>query len=479
MLDLSKFKKVAKNKTHTIFQSPEGHIIHLAHDAMKPEHMKEAKKLPTQKMAKGGMIQAYADGGNVADESPVEQGINFLGELSGGPVTTDYQPDQSMPSNQTPVQTEQPSPTPENFPIQPQQPSTAGVPVGGLKEQVGALQEQRSGVMKEAKAEGQLGERQSQALSTAGGPIDMIQQADQQYQANRQELDQHQQNLVDAIQQQHIDPNRAFKQQSTLGRIGNVVGLMLGGLGGQRGVQMVQDNINRMVDNDINAQKIELGKNENLLSANMRQYGNLTDAVNATKANQLTIAQLQLQQLAAQSQDPIAKAKAMQLAGQYDMQIGQLHNEIAIRQALTSSTQGVDPAVAARFLVDPKELPQANKELAQVQEANQLRNDAMSSFNDIHSKVLNGTFSPNDTRSAKQAFIGKIIKLSEGRYNFEAAQNLADAVFPGKTDTDSTVANKRQRLNELMDSMIQTPVLNSYRIKVPKATRITPRPTIK
>jgi len=52
--------------------------------------------------------------------------------------------------------------------------------------------------------------------------------------------------------------------------------------------------LNRQIDRDIDAQKATLGRKESLLSANMRQFGNLHDATQMTKVMQTDIVSNQL-----------------------------------------------------------------------------------------------------------------------------------------------------------------------------------------
>lgn len=61
---LSDFKKVDANRDHTVMQSPEGHLIHVSHKALTKEMHDALRKLPVQKMSRGGIV-GYAQGGAV------------------------------------------------------------------------------------------------------------------------------------------------------------------------------------------------------------------------------------------------------------------------------------------------------------------------------------------------------------------------------------------------------------------------------
>jgi hypothetical protein len=88
----------------------------------------------------------------------------------------------------------------------------------------------------------------------------------------------------------------------------------------------------------------------------------------------------------------------------------------------------------------------------------------------LRQKTMNGAFSPNDTASAKQAFAGAVQKLSEGRYNEDAANKIVTSLLPQMGDMGSTGQNKDKRMDEFFDAFRQEPtaVLNSHFIPAPQ-----------
>jgi hypothetical protein len=246
-------------------------------------------------------------------------------------------------------------------------------------------------------------------------------------------------------------------------RIANAIGLLLSGFGsgasGQPNAALAF--LNKQIDNDIEAQKAELGKKENLLSANARQFGELGQATTMTRIMHNDYVSHLLQQAAAKSASPIAQLQAQQAIAQLQQQSAQMQHQLAL--AGGSTGQGPqNPAALVPLMVPEKQQGEAFKEAGNLEEANKLSDDMKQSFKDISSKFLNGTFSPSDVQSAKKAYVGKIIKLSEGRYNQEAAENLVDALFPSRLDFPETVKNKEQRLGQFLDTLAQAPTLKGY-----------------
>jgi hypothetical protein len=129
----------------------------------------------------------------------------------------------------------------------------------------------------------------------------------------------------------------------TGGRIATAIGLILGGMGG--GLTHQQNPalqfLNQQIDRDIDSQKQELGKKENLLNANLRQFGNLRDATDMTRVMQNDIVSMKLREAAAKAGTPAAAAAALKAAGDLDMQSAPIQAQMALRKTVMSSMGNV------------------------------------------------------------------------------------------------------------------------------------------
>jgi multidrug efflux pump subunit AcrA (membrane-fusion protein) len=150
------------------------------------------------------------------------------------------------------------------------------------------------------------------------------------------------------VMTQKIDPTRVWSNMSTGNRVLAGISIFLGGVaGGMQGTEnralgIIQDAVNK----DIDAQKAEIGKKQNMLSLNMAKYNNINDAAAATKAQLLSITQAQINQAAAKMGSKQALAAAQVANGQIDLQKAQLVSQISTSQAAAdklNNPAGISP----------------------------------------------------------------------------------------------------------------------------------------
>jgi hypothetical protein len=157
----------------------------------------------------------------------------------------------------------------------------------------------------------------SGALQTQANSQEMQRQAEvkyadtlakqQQDMINRQnELLQRSNDQIDLFTKDYlankVDPNRLFKNASTGRQFTGAIGLILSGIGAALTGQPSQALmvIDRAIDRDIEAQKLEIGKGKTILDVQLQKYGNERDAIQATRIA-----------LGAQALAEMEKAKAM------------------------------------------------------------------------------------------------------------------------------------------------------------------------
>ncbi len=138
-----------------------------------------------------------------------------------------------------------------------------------------------------------------------------------------------------------VDPGRYWASRSTGGKIAGIIGLALGALGtGPDGINRAAAMMNQAIDRDLEAQKAEhtirLQKGKASIDAaqsayamERQRFGDDAAASSAAKASLLGLAENELKKIAAGSAGPAAQAQAQALAGQLQVQKGQLENQIA------------------------------------------------------------------------------------------------------------------------------------------------------
>lgn len=246
-----------------------------------------------------------------------------------------------------------------------------------------------------------------------------------------------------------IDPNRIWHNSSTGQKVAASIGIILGGIGAglSRGPNQALEVLNDQVNKDIEAQKLEMGKKQNLLSLNMQKYKNLQDAELKTKIDYATALQAQLAKVAAQSgsQQALASGHAMQAVLQekimnWSSQIGQAN---ALKKLAGGDSNGVNmealPPEARERTVT---LPNGGVGLARTKEQATETNKALNVLNELDSAVGRAEkFSSDNGRTVGMHIpvVGDI-----GTSSYKEGMSI-------KHDIETSM-NKLQGLNRLTDT---------------------------
>lgn len=158
------------------------------------------------------------------------------------------------------------------------------------------------------------------------------------FQKHSNEINQQIQHIQHDIDNSHIKPEQYWGNLSTAAKINTTIGLILGGIGSglTGGQNPALELLRQHVNNDIEAQKAELGKKHNLLTAYHQQFGNLKDA---TSMLQLTLGHQvanQINAAGARAQGPIEKARAQQASSQVLAALGPIQQKLAMSRTLAS-----------------------------------------------------------------------------------------------------------------------------------------------
>jgi len=332
------------------------------------------------------------------------------------------------------------------------------------------INEQKSANVAQYKADTALGQLQNTALQQA-------QQRNQQllgnYNTHNKDLTSERQNFMQDVQNDNIDPSHYLSSHGVPQKIATAIGLIMGGIGGagQAGGNPALNFLNAQIDRDINAQKANLGKKQSLLNANMLQFRNLRDATDMTRLMQNDIVSNQLRQAAAKTTDMAAKARALQAAGQLDMQTAPIQSQLAMRKAMmTGAQQGiVSPDKIVGWLVPPEERPAAEKALTEAMNTSNMKDSILNSFdtldkyNTLGNRALHMGFTPGKVASARDPFTAELSKGTAGRFS-DADAHMIATLWPEMGDSPSTVEFKRTKLNELVSTKMSFPELTKWGI---------------
>lgn len=519
-MDFKNFKKLHSDDKTTTFVHKDGHQIKVAHSRLDKKMQQQMAELP--KFAGGGWVDkletalfpkpskaekkiqetrepkaettpnkdavnafqqgfrkktGYAEGGSVP-----EIDLNMLPGQAGGaqaqmPV---MQPQSEMSFNLGTGSTmpsqpmEQATPISEqysNVPLQAPAPeSNMAMPVDYSGQMEQGLNEQMQGIEMQGQVESQMGREKA---SAAQQQVHQAQELMNSYKQHEAELLSERQAVTNDYKAGHIDPSHFMSSRTPLDKVAISIGLILGGIGGQGRGNMALDFLNKQIDNDIEAQKAELGKKHNLLSANMEQFRNMRDATTMSKLLMSDVYAAKLEQAADKAVDMQAKSRALQAAGQLRQASAPLMAQLAQRQALIKGMEkgAVNPGLAIQHLVPKEQQDEAFKELGKQQESQKSLKNMSNIFNRIDSlqHVGNRVMNPFDSKSEIEALNTAIIAELKPVFGVLSESDKAQVEKNKINIMDSPAVRqaKKQFFLNLMDKDV-SPILNSYGIKLPK-----------
>lgn len=224
----------------------------------------------------------------------------------------------------------------------------------GISEQEQGLKKEAAAVAQQAKAEMKAAE-ESQAA---------VLQLKTDFETRNAELTKERDAVIHDIQSGQIDPDHIWSTKSTPNKIATVIGLIAGGIGAGAtgGINMAAKALSQEIDRDIDAQKANLGKKNNVLSALNTQMGDLRSSTDMLRSIQQGYAAEKLKAVAAQTKDPMAQAQLLKLSGELHAASAPVMAKMAAHQTVNKLMGEVnkDPSKApalfdAMAKLDPKQ----------------------------------------------------------------------------------------------------------------------------
>lgn len=343
-LNLSKFKKISSDEKKSVLRNEDGHEIHVAHSALKPNMKKKLDELPH-----------YAQGAEVAEpnqeqpwyEKPVGEQISENLESQEVNPSNPFSPEaiqqrqarmsgqsQAAPVSQEPDQQASPVAGPSPASVSPQAQQQDQYGFGQMqKEMQGGYEEQLAGIRGTAQAE-QSGMQERARI-------------EQQYvDALKEHSDASQKALNDSLNERkavisdyaagHLNPDQFVENMSGFQKAKTAIGLILGGIAG--GI-MHQENpamklLNQQIDRDMHAQEMEIGKKQNLLSANLATFHDMQLAQQMTRMNLHDIYGAEAEKAGAMMGSQMAIFRGQQLGGALRMQMAPIQQQFQMRKAM-------------------------------------------------------------------------------------------------------------------------------------------------
>lgn len=200
-----------------------------------------------------------------------------------------------------------------------------------------AYRQAQAGASGMASAVGNLGEAQADIQKNQAEAQNL---AISKYDEQKQELNQERLGHIQAIKDGQIDPNKYWDSHD---KLITGIGLVLAGFNPTSHPNAAIDFLKSQMEQNVNAQAKNLDSHQNLLSANIRQFGNLKDGADMTRVMQADYVSHKLGEAAANAQTPMAQASALTAQSQINKEFQPLFMNLNLRKSAINIANSGQP----------------------------------------------------------------------------------------------------------------------------------------
>lgn len=277
-----------------------------------------------------------------------------------------------------------------------------------------------------------------------------------------------------------LTPGKVFKNQSTGQKVAMFIGLALMG-------KSAPDMLKSIIQNDLDFQKANLDKlgkqistQQGLLSDVRARFSDKRQADIATQAIMLDNVRARIDQMAMKYKGVEIQKNAEIAKAQIDLQKQQLMQQgmQAVMANMPLFTAGEQ--MRNILLKVPKEMhDNAVKELGEYQKHEKVKDTAQEAmdtmFKNRNSAGLSGTSIGVNGYSDYQAAKSTLKTLTSELFGGKSEQEfkIIEGLLPKPGDTPKTLAYKKEKLGQKLDSQTSFPLLDSYGIR-PRPLSLTP-----
>lgn len=493
-----KYQLAGEDENTFHVQHPNGEVFQIAKSAIGPEVHSRIKKLEPIKMSDGGIAEKSDDTTlKNSDQTVTEdtsEGGQALRRFFGMPTSTDalttppagtsfdeYNTQSTMPLS-APIPTEAPIVGPSPASVAGTQQPVASIPQQPVAQTPNPL-DPNAGMALQNKA---LDQQKAAVQSNVD-----VQKKEFQNQANREvefakkaaQIDADVKNttapwiaendmLHKAILDQKIDPSKLWQSSSTGNKVGAALSIILSGIGaGMQGPgarNMALDVINKSIDRDIEAQKLELGKKQTLFSENLRRVGDANAAAALTKSQLLTSVQAMNNAGVSRMNSSQAAMQGQITNNEIDLKKAGLMNQAAILQ-MAKQGGGSDPSMFVSHLVPKEHQKAVFDEIQRAQDTKHMGKSILEAFdtaateNTIARTGAGLLRTPGSVYALHQA-MQPTFKDLEGTVRQAAMDNTFKNITPMPGDTQHKIDQKREALEQYLQSKAAAPTAKGFGI---------------
>lgn len=327
---------------------------------------------------------------------------------------------------------------------------------------------QKAGVDLAAKTEASQGRKESSLLQDQAAKQQAIMD---KYNAEYQKDIQNFQAESEKFRNDPIDSQRFVNSMSGGQKAMNAIGIILSGIGQglAGGENLALKMLQKQIDADIDSQF----KNKDIQSKyiqNLQQtMTDKKDAMITAKALYADILNNKMQQLAAESKDPMAKARALQIGGQLMQPYEQMAQMNAQRKTVISAVdQGLMPAESGvQALASKEDKPQVHKELEQYTVAKKTVDTLKKNMAEVQKllKTPDAYIPESQTRKQINTLQNEVYSIGKVIFgNFTGGErDLVEDFRLGLWDrSPKTIQNKVDFLVNSIANKVPTATLNYY-----------------
>ena len=350
------YQLIKEHPTHFEIKHPAGHVFQVSKHGLNPDVLKKIKGMGVVKMADGGEVPESED-----DVAPEEQyGPPEPSTLAAStPQPSDTFQSGAIPTGvsfqPSAVTSQMATPNPESGQRFPANDATGNLQ-GYLAQTQGMTEK---GIAGTAAAEARGAKEQAGILDDQATRMkDLV----ASYQTHVADLDAETNRISQSLVDSKIDPARLWHNSSTGGKVLASIGMILSGIGSGLSGQpnMALKVIDDAIARDIEAQKADLGKKQNMLSLNLHRYGNLNAALQATTLQMNAMVNGQLAASAARTKNAAVMNQAQMAIADRRMQMMPMMQNLALMRVeaaqLGANGEGGIPTTAEPpiLLTNPK-----------------------------------------------------------------------------------------------------------------------------
>lgn len=459
-MSLGSFKKIHEDNQSATLMHPSGHKIVVSKASLNNKLKADLASLPNH-MEEGGVApgQAPLDIVPAPNEEPLD--ISPATEQDSVPMPAmAEQPSASFPVDRS-VATGAAPVTQGSVP--PTAPGTLGEMKAGEAQQLAGINQRQQAEQQESQLRAGAAQQQYKDIQNLKNDFD------KRMSDRNQQYDHMMQDYKDA----HITPDHYWSSKSTPGKISTAIGLILGGIGGgllgqeNPALKFLNENINR----DLEGQKMDLGKKNNILSAFMAQTKDMNEAMMMTKGFYQNLYATKIDEAAAKSGDLAAQARAKMASGSLRDASAKDQAPFLMKQTILDAVKNgniSDPSVLVPVKVPAEHQKKVFEEIERAQDTRRMSDAILKAFDQAAKdntlvKSLGGLRTPPTVLALHQA-LQPTFKDLEGTVRQAAMDNTFRNISPSAGDLESTTATKRAALVDYLQSKASAPTAKAFGI---------------